>query len=41
MYPVQLLVATVGTEDIFAIGYKALVGQTQGASLAVEAVFVP
>lgn len=38
---IQLLVATVGTEDIFAVGYKTLVGQTEGTSLAVEAVFVP
>lgn len=38
---IQLLVATVATEDIFAIGYKTFVGQTEGASLAVEAVFMP
>lgn len=36
-----LLVAAVGAEDVSAFGYKRLVGQTQGASLAVEAVFMP
>lgn len=37
----SLLVGTVGAEDVSSLGYKRLVGQTEGASLAVEAVFVP
>lgn len=37
----SLLVAAVTAQDVFAFGHKALVGQAEGASLAVEAVFVP
>lgn len=36
-----LLVATVGAEDVSSLGHELLVGQTQGASLTVEAVLVP
>lgn len=36
-----LLVATVGAEDVFPIRHETLVGQTEGASLTVEAVFMP
>lgn len=37
----SLLVATVGAEDVLSFGHKALVGQTEGTSLAVKAVFMP
>lgn len=36
-----LLVATVGAEDVSPLGDETLVGQTEGASLTVETVFVP
>lgn len=36
-----LLVATVGAEDVFAVGHKSFVGQTEGAAFTVEAVLVP
>lgn len=31
----------VGAEDVCPLGHEAFVGQVEGASLAVEAVFVP
>lgn len=37
----SLLVSTVGAEDVSPLGYETLVGQTEGAFLTVEAVFVP
>ena len=37
----SLLVAAVSAEDVSFLGHKTLVGQTEGASLTVEAVFVP
>lgn len=37
----SLLVTTGGAEDVVALGNETLVGQTEGASLTVEAVFVP
>lgn len=37
----SLLVATVGAEDVSSLVHKRLVGQTEGASLTVEAVLVP
>ena len=37
----SLLVSTVGAEDVLSLGYETLVGQTEGAFLTVEAVFVP
>lgn len=37
----SLLVVTVGAEDVSSFGHKSFVGQTEGAPLAVEAVFVP
>lgn len=36
-----LLIAAIGAEDVFSLGYETLVGQTEGASLTVEAVFMP
>lgn len=36
-----LLVAAVRAEDVFPLRNETLVGQTEGASLTVEAVFVP
>lgn len=36
-----LLVSTVGAKDVSSLGYETLVGQTEGAFLTVEAVFVP
>lgn len=38
---ISLLVAAVGAEDVPPLGYETLVGQTEGASLTVEAVFMP
>lgn len=35
------LLGTVGAVDVLAIDHKALIGQRQGALLAVEAVLVP
>lgn len=37
----SLLVVTVRAEDVSSFGHKSFVGQTEGASLAVEAIFVP
>lgn len=36
-----LLAGAVGTEDVSSFGYETFVGQVEGASFAVEAVFVP
>lgn len=36
-----LLAAAVGTEDVSSFGYETFVGQVEGASFTVEAVFVP
>lgn len=36
-----LLVGAVGAEDVSPFGDEALVGETEGASFTVEAVFVP
>ena len=35
------LLGTVGAVDVLAIDHKALIGQRQGALLAVEAVLMP
>lgn len=37
----SLFVAAFSAEDVSSFGYETLVGQTEGASLTVEAVFVP
>lgn len=37
----SLFVAAVSAEDVSSFGYETLVGQTEGAFLTVEAVFVP
>lgn len=37
----SLLVAAVAAQDVPPLGHEALVGQAEGAPLAVEAVFVP
>lgn len=36
-----LLVGAVGAEEVSPFGHEAFVGQVEGASFAVEAVFVP
>lgn len=37
----SLLVGAVGTENVSSFGYELFVGQVEGASFAVEAVFMP
>lgn len=39
--PRSLLVAAVAAQDVSPFGHEALVGQAEGAALAVEAVLVP
>lgn len=41
LFTAALLVATVGAEDVFAVCHESFVGQTEGASFTVKAVFVP